>query len=230
MKSRPPPYLDWDLKKSELVQPCVRPQLYWYLVWHVLQEQDAEDFPPGNCAGQSAGWAAQRGRLSCFPLHLQARQVGFLSGRRTFIESGFGFIESGSGSSYLGWIPIRVQDLDDQKLKEMYSWKKVWYFYDKKIAIFLSLGLSIKDVQAKGEAFSPKKGTSSTSKHEILELFPNFVGHFCPPGSGSVSAVVMCSGIVWLYRSPTPAGRGGIISFPMSITTCYLNCNYEGRI
>jgi hypothetical protein len=43
----------------------------------------------------------------------------------------------------------------------------------------------MKDVQAIGKAFSPKKITSSTSKHEILELFPNFVGHFCPPGSGS---------------------------------------------
>jgi hypothetical protein len=63
-------------KKSELLQPYVRPPLYLYLVWHVLQKQDAEDFPPGNCAGQSARRAAQRGRLGCFPLHLQARQVG----------------------------------------------------------------------------------------------------------------------------------------------------------
>jgi hypothetical protein len=37
----------------------------------------------------------------------------------------------------------------------------------------------IKDVQAAEEAFSPQKRTSSTSTHEI------YLGHFCPPGSGS---------------------------------------------
>jgi hypothetical protein len=44
---------------------------------------------------------------------------------------------------------------------------------------------SIKDAQASGEAFIPKKRTPSTSKHENSSLFSIFVGHFCPPGSGS---------------------------------------------
>ncbi len=43
----------------------------------------------------------------------------------------------------------------------------------------------MKDVQAIGEAFSPRKRTFSTSKHEIFLIS---VGHFCPPGSGSASA------------------------------------------
>ncbi len=36
------------------------------------------------------------------------------------------------------------------------------------------------EVQATGEACSPQKRTSSTSKHEISWLFSIFVGHFCP--------------------------------------------------
>jgi hypothetical protein len=32
-----------------------------------------------------------------------------------------------------------------------------------------------------------KKKRSSTSKNEIYELLSAFVGHFCPPGSGSGS-------------------------------------------
>ncbi len=39
------------------------------------------------------------------------------------------------------------------------------------------------------EAFSSQKRTSSTSKHEISLLFSTFVGHFCPPGSGSTDPI-----------------------------------------
>ena len=42
----------------------------------------------------------------------------------------------------------------------------------------------MKDFQAAGEAFSPSKRTSISSKHEISSLFPYFVGQFCSPGSG----------------------------------------------
>jgi hypothetical protein len=62
------------------------------------------------------------------------------------------------------------------------NWKKLtpedFLYFLSEVAIYLSLG-SIKDVQATGEAFSPQKRTSRTSKHEM------FVGLFCPPGSGS---------------------------------------------
>jgi hypothetical protein len=38
---------------------------------------------------------------------------------------GSAFISSGSGSSILGWIPIRIQGFNDQNLKKKkYSWKK----------------------------------------------------------------------------------------------------------
>jgi hypothetical protein len=44
---------------------------------------------------------------------------------------------------------------------------------------YLSLGLfGIKDVQAAGEAFSPQKGTSRISKHEISSPFFYFCGSF----------------------------------------------------
>jgi hypothetical protein len=44
-----------------------------------------------------------------------------------------------------------------------------------KIAIYLSLA-SIKDAQAKGEAFSPQKRTSNTSKYDFFLLFSIFLG------------------------------------------------------
>jgi hypothetical protein len=44
---------------------------------------------------------------------------------------------------------------------------------------------SLKTTKATGEAFNPLKKTSSPSNHENSLLFPIFVGHFCPPGSGS---------------------------------------------
>jgi len=56
--------------------------------------------------------------------------------------------------------------LDDQKLKKKYNRKKI-VFYSSKIAIYSFLGLQ-KDIQPTGEAFSPQKRTSSTSKNEIL--------------------------------------------------------------
>jgi hypothetical protein len=55
---------------------------------------------------------------------------------------------------------------------------------DRKLQFTYPLA-SIKDVQATGEASSPQKKTSSTSKHENSLFFSIFVGHFCPPGSGS---------------------------------------------
>jgi hypothetical protein len=47
------------------------------------------------------------------------------------------------------------------------------YFFDEKLQFSCSLA-SIKDAQATGEAFSPKKRTSSTSKHKKSLLFKDF--------------------------------------------------------
>ncbi len=73
-------------------------------------------------------------------------------------ESGFMILE---GCSILGWIPIRI-------------WIQVlmtkMVFFDRKLQ-FTYPQASIKDVQATGEAFSPQKRPSSTSKHEISKLF-----------------------------------------------------------
>ncbi len=86
------------------------------------------------------------------------------------------------------------------KIEKIYSWKKIDIFLTKlKIAIYLLLGLqkakrTFKHVQATGEAFSPQKRKSSTSKYEISQLFSFFMGHFCPPGSGSGSTDLIKSG------------------------------------
>jgi hypothetical protein len=53
---------------------------------------------------------------------------------------------------------------------------------------------SIKDVQTTDEAFSPQKRTTSTSKHEISELFSIFAGHFFPAGYGSGFRILIESG------------------------------------
>jgi hypothetical protein len=53
---------------------------------------------------------------------------------------------------------------------------------------------SIKYVQVTEEAFSSQKRPSNTSKHELLQIFSTFVGHFCPPGSGSGSTGPIESG------------------------------------
>jgi hypothetical protein len=79
-------------------------------------------------------------------------------------------------------IQFRIQGFDDQKLVKIYSWEFLYIFLSK-IAIYLSRGLP-----KAGESFNPQKRTSSTSKHENSLLSSIFVGHFCPPGSGSGSA------------------------------------------
>jgi hypothetical protein len=80
-----------------------------------------------------------------------------------------------SGSSILGWIPIRIrmQFLSRVffwlKNEKTYSWKQILIFFSN-IAIIYPLA-SLKDVQATGEAFSPQKRTSSTLKHESSLFF-----------------------------------------------------------
>ncbi len=75
-----------------------------------------------------------------------------------------------------------------------YNWKKFIagnlfsIFLIKNCNLLIYPWASIKDAQATGEAVSPQKRTSSTLKHENSGFFSIFVGHFCPPGSGSGSA------------------------------------------
>jgi hypothetical protein len=55
---------------------------------------------------------------------------------------------------------IRIQVFNDQKLKKIYSWKKIPTFFGSNTTIYLSLGL----FKVTEEAFSSQKRTSSTSK------------------------------------------------------------------
>jgi hypothetical protein len=63
-----------------------------------------------------------------------------------------------SGSGFRIRIPDPDPGFDDLNLKKITAEKK--------------------DAQATGEAFSPQKRTSSTSKHENSVIFSIFVGHF----------------------------------------------------
>jgi hypothetical protein len=73
--------------------------------------------------------------------------------------------------------PIRIHGFYDQKLKKFTAEKNFIYFFDNKMR-FTYPWTFIMDVQAAGEAFSPQKKTSSTSKHEISSFFKIFVGNF----------------------------------------------------
>jgi hypothetical protein len=102
--------------------------------------------------------------LKSWIFHLESR--GLWRNMKYFCHCfGSEFIESGSGSSILGWIPIRIriQDFDDQKLKKIYNWKKIRYFFDQKLQFLIP--------RPTGEAIRPQKRTSSTSKQEISKLF-----------------------------------------------------------
>jgi hypothetical protein len=69
---------------------------------------------------------------------------------------------------------IWIQGLDDQKLKEKYR-RTIFLIKNCNLLLY---------VQATGKSFSPQQGTPSTSKNEIYQPFPMFVGHFCSPRSG----------------------------------------------
>ncbi len=103
----------------------------------------------------------------------------FLITIRIFFESWlqcfwFVFIRfgPGSGSSILGWIPIRIPIQSGSRVLMIKIWKK---FTAKKKTFqklqFTYPEVSRKDVQATEEAFSHPKRTSSTSKHAISKSF-----------------------------------------------------------
>ncbi len=67
-----------------------------------------------------------------------------------------------------------------QNWKQFTAGKKMYTFFLLKIAICKFLGLhKYGNIQATGEAFSPQKWTSSTSKREILNFF-YFCWYFLP--------------------------------------------------
>jgi hypothetical protein len=85
-------------------------------------------------------------------------------------------------------LQIRIPDpdpgFDDLKLKKFTAGNLIFFFLIKNCNLLIPRPPK-KDAQATGEAFSPQKRPSTTSKHENSVLFSIFVGHFFPPGSGS---------------------------------------------
>jgi hypothetical protein len=63
--------------------------------------------------------------------------------------------------------------------------RRKFVFFRTKIAIYLAYLLaSIENIQATGEA-SALKREHPLQKMKFINFFSIFVGHFCPPGSGS---------------------------------------------
>ncbi len=79
--------------------------------------------------------------------------------------------------------PIRIQGFNDQKLKKNNSWKKNKNFFWSITVIYLSLGLH----KACPGYRRSLQLTKEAIQHFNTWIFSTFVGHFCPPGSGSGS-------------------------------------------
>jgi hypothetical protein len=121
---------------------------------------------------------------------------------------GSGFMEPGTGSSILGWIPIRIQGFDDR------NWKKLNIFLSK-ISIYLHLGLY------KGRPSFRRSIQPSKENSQHFKSWNFFCGPFLPSWiricwpdririqSGSGTLVSTLRLMVGLYRSPIPLGRGG---------------------
>ncbi len=101
------------------------------------------------------------------------------------------FIFSGSGSRGWGWRPIRIRiririqygsrTLMTKNWKKITADKKKKKFYLSKTAIYLSLGLH----KIRPSYRRSLQLTKEAIQHSKTWIFSTFVGHFCPPGSGS---------------------------------------------
>ncbi len=80
--------------------------------------------------------------------------------------------------------PIRIQGFNNQKLEKNFSLKENYIFFGSKTTIYLSLGLHKE---------RPSYRRSLQIKTWTFNNFSTFVGHFCPPGSGSGSATQLRS-------------------------------------
>ncbi len=86
-----------------------------------------------------------------------------------------GFIESGSGSSILGWIPIRIRVLMTKNWKNL-QLKKNSTFFGSKIAVYLPLGLQKK--KSNLQKFSALKIKLSALQNMNFHNFFYFCGSF----------------------------------------------------
>ncbi len=94
---------------------------------------------------------------------------------------GSAFISSGSGSSILGWTPIRIriQGFNDQKLKKKLQLKKKKIFWSK-IAIYLSLGLHKVCPSYRRSLQLSKEAIQHFKKTWSFKHFFYFCGSFLP--------------------------------------------------
>jgi len=96
-----------------------------------------------------------------------------------------------------------------------------------KIAIYLSLGLHKGPPNCR-RSLQPSKENiqqwASTSKYEMYYLFYIFLGHFCPPGSGSgLRSRAPCESGSNLDPDPQHVGTRIILSVPVGIRKVFLD-------
>ncbi len=97
----------------------------------------------------------------------------------------FIFSGSGSGSRVWCWRPIRIQGFNDQKLEKITAKIFLLFFFISKTAIYLSLGLHKVCPSYRRSLQFSKEAIQHFKTWTFTKLLSTFVGHFCPPGSGS---------------------------------------------
>jgi hypothetical protein len=142
------------------------------------------------------------------------------------------FIWYGSGSSILGWIPIRIRGFWWPKREKFYIWK---FFLLSKTNIYLSLGLHKGRLRYK-RSLQLSKENIQHFRHEISYFFSTFVGHFCPPGSGSGFRIRILIRIHWpdwiriqfRSRSGSTSATATLVSAQLKSTYCIMRIQRRG--
>ncbi len=125
----------------------------------------------------------ERGRRGS--LHgTHSRRLENIRNEVTFNCCGSAFILSGSRSSILGWIPIRIRIQSGSRAIEKKLQPKKNFFFESKTTIYLSLSLH-KERSSYRRSLQLSKEAIQHFKTWTFKFFSTYVGHFCPPGSGS---------------------------------------------
>ncbi len=89
---------------------------------------------------------------------------------------------------HLGWIPVRIQSFDNQKLEKIYTWN--FFFFFNKIAIYPSLG-----IHKGGPSY---RRSLQPSRENIQHLF-YFCGSFLPSW---IRIWIQIHPLTWLNQDP----------------------------
>jgi hypothetical protein len=133
------------------------------------------------------------GSTGAMPSHQPQAQVS-----TTWQGCGSAFISSGSGSSILGWIPMRFQSKNWQNITA----EKKLNFFGSKTTIYLSLGLH-KERPSYRRSLQLSKETIQHFKTWTKKFFSTF-GSFCPPGYGYGSGFRIPDPLTRLNLDPDP--------------------------